>query len=136
MVRRQGHTSTCAASSVSGAFPDVASYIVLLTLRPLLLLTPLPPCPTLRKPTIVATVGILHFTGHDPRSHDLMKDLYIWFAGSTWTLDYCPQLANPFPATANRYLSSPLLLQSSFSLLIPTATLSLQTLQAREPNLA
>lgn len=30
---------------------------------------------------IVPVVSILHFTGHNPKSHDLAKDQYVRFAG-------------------------------------------------------
>lgn len=38
----------------------------------------------------VAMVSILHFTGHNPRSYDLLKDQHIWLAGFNLDLDYCP----------------------------------------------
>lgn len=30
---------------------------------------------------VVAVVSILHFTGHNPKGHDLTKDQYVWFGG-------------------------------------------------------
>lgn len=30
---------------------------------------------------VVPIVSILHFAGHNSKSHDLTKDQYVWFAG-------------------------------------------------------
>lgn len=70
---------------------------------------PFPPSPlssplTSVRSTIVAIV-LLHFTGRDPRSHDLLKDQYVWSAGFNLDLGLLPQLANLCPVIANKYLS-------------------------------
>ena len=39
---------------------------------------------------IIPTVSILHFTGHNPKGHDLTKDQYVLFAGvnlNLWITD-------------------------------------------------
>lgn len=43
-----------------------------------------PKSPTLtdiKEVHVVAVVSILHFIGHNPKSHDLTKDQYVWFGG-------------------------------------------------------
>lgn len=102
----------------------MASCIVLKLHRLPLVLTPaFPSCSIIlttdvRRSTIIAIV-LLHFTGRDPRSHDLLKDQYVWSAGFNLDLGLLPQLANLCPVIANKYLSLSFLFQLSFSLLFP-----------------